>query len=454
MAESTGMNYRFTAAAMACVFCMAWSAAAQPMPSAGSGTRETIATPTPTLTVDATANGYGHSYASDAGGQMGYGSAERDFELWDGTPPVTESTGTWHNRGMWYAQVEAVVMFREWDRSNLVLAGDGIELQSPVTGNPTGDFSNSDRKLVLGRSSPGREGSARFTLGKFLFRDCGNRDHNMEFTILGGGEFGHNCSIFANNPADPRDLVDNPASNQSLSVPQAVDLSAAVSFDGAESMFVQYDSRFNSFEMNYSMSTRLMRDRMELMPSGQWLRRANAGLTYQFIGGLRYFDLTENIEWNANNISNNGIPTPLAGETGQYLVRSSNDLFGLQSGAGATYEGARFSISLLGKMGIFANDAKTRSGLTFTANDGATRDDLNFSNSNRGDTLSFLGEFSIVGRYFLKPNVSLRAGYHAMYISELALAPHQLNFAPDDAKVVTSGDSFYGGISSGLDFYW
>jgi len=422
---------------------MATGALAQPMPGGGSGTRETIATPTPTTTVDASVNGYGGGYAS---GDVGYGSAEQGYELWDSSPPVTESTGTWHNRGMWYAQVEAVVMFREWNRRNLTLAQDI---------NPGANNFNSARELTLGRSSPGREGSARFTLGRFLFRDCGNRDHNMEFTILGGGEFGHNCSIFSDNPADPRDLVDNPTTSPRLSVPLGVDLLGDISFDGAESMFVQYDSRFNSFEMNYTIGTRLMRDRMELMPSGQWVRRANVGLTYQFIGGLRYFDLTENIEWNASNISNTlAGATALNGEDGQYLIRSSNDLFGLQSGAGVTYEGARFSLSLLSKMGIFANDAKTRSSLAFNAGDGTTRDDLNFSNSNRGDTLSFLGELSIVGRYFVKPNVSLRAGYHAMYITELALAPHQINFAPDDAKVVTSGDSFYGGISTGVDFYW
>lgn len=375
------------------------------------------------------------------------------YDLWDSLPPVTESTGTWLDRGYWYSQIEAVAMTRQWSRGNLNIAATNLVVvgNTVLNGNQTFptltpnqfDVPTIDSgRLRLDRNSPGREGSARFTLGRFLARDCDNRDHSTEVTFFGGGEFGHNCSLFA-DPNNPN----------TLQVPSAFDLNSTRSFDGANSMFVQYDSRFNSFEWNYRVSTRLDRDRMVMLPNGHWVRRAKPGLTYQGIAGVRYLDLTENLLWTADDIVN-GLIAP-NDVNGVYDIRTSNDLFGMQGGGGITYQAARFNIGGLLKMGILANDAKARSGLVYSnVTDGATVDDVGFSNSNRSDTLSFLMEFSLVGRYYLHPSITLRTGYHALYFTEVALAPHQIDFAEDNAKVASSGDPFYHGISAGLDFTW
>ncbi|MEM6329466.1 MAG: BBP7 family outer membrane beta-barrel protein [Planctomycetota bacterium] len=402
---------------------------ATPQPAAGGGMAAPDATPL--MGDGAMAGGY------DMAG-VEYGSA--GSQLLDSCPPLTESTGTWLNRGFWYSQVEAVVLQREWNRRDLILAGDV----------------NSFRTIRLGRTDPGREGSLRLTLGRFLFRDAGNRDHNFEMTFMGGGEFGQ----------DQRLIADAVGGLGVLVVPSDIDLASGFSYDGAQEMVVRYDSRFNSVEANYTGSSRLRRDRMELMPDGQWVRRANAGLTYQWLAGLRYFDLTENVNWQAFGINNDfdsdGITDPedFDGENGQYLLRTSNDLFGLQLGGGATYQADRFSISVFNKLGFLANDVKSTATLTYddaatgvlpVDESGAT---AGFSDRNRTDTISFLTEFSVVGRYYLRPNISLRAGYHLMYLTEVGLAPHQIDFDPRDGEVATSGDSFYHGLTTGLDFYW
>ncbi|MEN1678064.1 MAG: BBP7 family outer membrane beta-barrel protein [Planctomycetota bacterium] len=371
-----------------------------------------------------------------------FGPAANGYELPDAIAPV-ETTGTWLDRGYWYCQAEAVAMVRQWNRQRLILAGDGTILLGP-TGAIAG-FSQSNRNLSLGRSTPGREGSVRFTLGRFLFRDNDNRDHSAEFTVFGGGEYGQNSEVVT--------AIDPTLGGTGMQVLTGTDLNALESFDGAESMAIQYDSRINSFEMNYVISTRLNRDRMELMPTGEWVRRANSGLTYKFLGGLRYIDLTENVAWSADNIFANAfVPT---GANGLYDVRTSNDMFGVQGGFACAYQGSRWSLTTTGKLAALANDLKTRAGLSYTEGDtGDVIDDISSSNSNRTDTISMLGELSVIGRLHLRPNISWRTGYRMMYVTHVALAPHQLDFQPDDARVNSTGDIFYHGLSTGLDFYW
>lgn len=420
---------------------VAQDAPPMPMEYSGDGPTEVLEVPPPSGSPSpASIPTYDSSQGTQAvSGPEFLEPTAQSYDLWDACPPVTESTGTWLDRGYWYSEIEAVVMTRQWSRGNLNIAGTGIANLGGGITVPSADTP----RLIMGRTSPGREGSARFTLGRFLARDSENRDHRVEMTFFGGGEFGLNSSLFS-----------DPNAPNTIQVPSAFDLMSSQSFDGADSMFVQYDSRFNSYEFNYTTSTRLDRDRMELLPNGRWVRRAHPGFTYQGLAGLRYIDLTENFAWTATDIVNNNGVSP-TGVDGFYDIRTSNDLFGLQGGGGMTYQAARFNIGGLLKMGIFANDAKARSGLAYTnRSDGTNLAGTGFSNSNRGDTLSWITEFSLVGRYYVQPNITLRTGYHAFYLTEVALAPHQLDFAEDNAKVASTGDPFYHGISAGLDFTW
>jgi hypothetical protein len=340
--------------------------------------------------------------------------AESTGDVWGFRPALTESTGTWLRRGWWYTEIDAVVLNRQWKRDDKVLAND----------------TTSFRRLHLNRTDPGAEGSVRLTLGRFLFRDVQNRDHTMEFTAFGGGQ------------ASQDDVLSSAADGQTLDVPFGIDF-ANLSFDGAQTMSVDYDSRFTSFEVNYRVKERMRRDRMVLTPSGEWVRTANQGVTKQFLMGLRYFDLEDILEWRATNIGT------FAGEDANYHVDTSNDMFGLQLGCSLLLEHDRWNLELMGKGGPYLNDAKADSSLNITNNTTDT-----FVKRNRESTLAFVGEFQLIGRYHLRPNVSLRAGWQMMYLTSVALAPDQIDFSPDEGRFPYTGDPFYNGAIFGLESYW
>ncbi len=339
---------------------------------------------------------------------------QANCDVWAHRPALTSSTGTWLRRGWWYTEIEAVVLNRMWKRDDMTLGQD----------------SASNRKLILARTDPGASGSVRFTLGRFLFRDIKNRDHTMEFTAFGGGE------------STQDDTLTSASDGQTLFVPTGIsDFNPA--FDGAQTMNVDYDSRFNSFEVNYRVKERLSRDRMLLTPGGEWVRTANEGVTKQYLVGFRYFDLVDTLDWNATNIST------FANEDGNYHVEADNDMFGLQIGGSMLFEHDRWNIEIMGKGGPYITDVKSESRLTIT-NDA----DSSFTVNNRDTTLSYIGELQIIGRYHLRPNISLKAGWQMMYVSAVALAPDQLNFSPDDGRFPYTGDPFYNGGIFGMECYW
>ena len=111
--------------------------------------------------------------------------------LWDQVAPI-ESTGTWLRRGFWYAEADAVVWNRLWNRDDRIYAADTQAV------NQTNFFlsllnflalNDTNRLLILDCSNPGQDASVRTTLGNFLFRDSRNRDHTVEFTAFGGGDW-------------------------------------------------------------------------------------------------------------------------------------------------------------------------------------------------------------------------------------------------------------------------
>ncbi|MGI9456421.1 MAG: BBP7 family outer membrane beta-barrel protein, partial [Aeoliella sp.] len=336
------------------------------------------------------------------------------YDQWGCQPALTESTGTWLRRGWWYTEIDAVVLNRQWKRDDVTLAQD----------------SASTRKLNLNRSDPGASGSARLTLGRFLFRDGENRDHTMEFTAYGGGEWSQDDTITADGGGN------------SIFVPPGIS-DFNTGFDQASSMSVDYSSRFTSIELNYRVKERMRHDRMELSPNGEWIRRANEGITKQYLVGLRYFDLADILDWRAGDIASQ------AGEDGRYLIDTNNDMFGVHLGCALLLEHDRWNVEVGGKGGAFINDSKANSDFTITNNAANS-----FSVGNRETTLSFIGEFQAIGRYHLRPHLSLRAGWQMMYITSVALAPDQITFAPDAGRFPHTGDPFYNGGIFGFEGYW
>jgi hypothetical protein len=350
------------------------------------------------------------------------GHAGGQFDYWNGMPAVTESTGSWLQRGFWYTEVDAMMLNRFWNRSGVILAAEN---------NSSGIFTDK-RALAMRGAHPGYDGGIRFTLGHFLFRDADNRDHTAEFTVASSGEFTAEGTITSSN-------------GNALIVPFQIDGNVTGGpFDQADAMQFTYASRYNSFEGNYRVKRRMRKDQMVLEPTGEWVRRASPTWTKEFLAGLRFFDLTERFNWNAQDLA------LAAGEDGEYFIRTDNNLFGMQIGGGHAYQTGRWSIALLSKAGVYLNDAKGRQRLII---DNDPNGD-NFITKQSEEQISFLGEVRLTSRVHITPNWSVRAGYEMLYVTSTALAAHQAHFIPVFSQLGTSGDPFYHGFSAGFEGYW
>lgn len=396
---------------------------------------------------------------------------------------ATESSGTWLRRGLWYADLDAVVMARTWDSTGMTLAEEYDQFDSQSTTGVTNAFAiqliTQVQREGLSESSPGYDGSARLSLGRFLFRDQENRDHTFDMTVFGGAElvdrFGATAQLLgANEGLVLRDIANNLARiNQGLQVSSALDGSdpgriddpdGLTSFDGASTSNAEYASRFHSWEWNYNMNQRMRKDRMELQPSGEWVRRASPGFTWSYLAGLRYFDVEERLDWSATEIRSVGgvvgaapdlnLPVINSDTDGFYDIDTSNNLFGMQLGAGMTYESDRWNVTVSTKHGFYVNDARATASLTYTNPNDTSVGLNNYANDLHENGVSYLTQGSIVGRYHLRPNFSLRAGWEFMYVTGLALAPNQIDFNPAQNQLSVTGDAFYHGVSFGTEYYW
>jgi Putative beta barrel porin-7 (BBP7) len=359
-------------------------------------------------------------------------------------PAPIESTGTWLRRGFWYAETDAVVWNRLWNRDDKLFAADEISVEQPNffdVGPKNVNRFTTNRLLYLESSHPGQDGSVRATLGHFFFRDSRNRDHTAEFTAFGGGDWNQERVIASRD-------------NFGLFVPFYIDGTALTQnsydpgpFDQSTRQTIDYTSDYSSFELNYRVKQRLGRDRMVMDPNGCWHRDANPGFEREFLVGLRFMEMGEQLDWRAEDIrvgNSNDL-----GNDGRYFITTENDLFGIQLGTGMTYQSKRWSLGVSGKGGTYINDASGSTALNLTVDD--TNDYTNFF---REDELSFIGEARLLGRFHLTPSFSLRAGYEFMFVESVALAPAQATFIPEFAFLNTAGDPFYHGASFGIEGYW
>jgi hypothetical protein len=357
--------------------------------------------------------------------------------FWTELAPI-ESTGTWLRRGFWYVESDAVILNRMWSRDDRRFAAEDPNVivgpqfnPNPAAQNSLGFnpfFLNTNRILIVNGALPGRDAAVRGTLGNFLFRDDHNRDHTVEFTAMGGGEWEQDRTMSSVDP-------------QGLFVPFAV-AGNNETFNASSRQRINYASNLKSFELNYHVRARLSHDQLIMDPNGNWHRAANAGFQREYIAGLRFMELAERFDWTAEDIVN-------VGDDGSYLINSDNDLFGFQLGTGMAYQAPRFSLGVTVKGGVFLNDVSNTSVLNFTAND-----DNDANLRMRENQLSFVGEFRLLGRYHLLPNASLRAGYEMLFITSTAMAPLQATFTTDTTYVNTTGDPFYHGASFGFEMYW
>lgn len=379
-------------------------------------------------------------------GEVPFGESVRYF---DACPPLFESSGSWLQRGYWYGEFDLVLFNRSWDQKGLLLMHE-----TTVGTSPKGPTANAQsganlpfltfNELTIDGSKPGTEGVARVSLGRFLFRDGENRDHLAQFTWLGGGDFAQRATLEASTTAG-------------LQVTDYIDR-VNLGFDGAQSARFRYSSDLDSLEANYIVRQRMRRDRLVLQPNGDWVRAANPSRTYSFLAGGRYVNVDEFFLWEAFDIPTSTAATPTRGD-GLMRVSTDNNLLGTQIGGSWGYETARWSITLGGKAGAYWNSMDMKHfhsvpGVTNVTNPAQSLPANNADIATDENNLSFVGETQLLGRWHLRPNLSIRAGLELLYINGLALAPMQINFQPGGhMPIASSGDEVLMGSSIGMEWY-
>jgi hypothetical protein len=135
-----------------------------------------------------------------------------------------------------------------------------------------------------------------------------------------------------------------------------------------------------------------------------------------------------------------------------------NNLYGFQIGAeGELLKRGRFSIGGVGKAGLFDNRAEETTTVSIFR--------ILFAESDSTDHVAFVDEIGVHCKYQLTQRLSLRAGYEAIWLQGIALAPGQISetvihgsgHLPQEIYIQPLGVScgsgvFYHGATAGVEF--
>ncbi|MBN1588957.1 MAG: BBP7 family outer membrane beta-barrel protein [Pirellulales bacterium] len=323
------------------------------------------------------------------------------------------------------------------------------------------------------------------TIGRYLGRDSENRDHFIEFTYYGLNNWEQSCAIHETD----RPQITNGTlwpNQEQISFSQLVTFGNLYSvfdpdlagFNRADDLSERYASRFDNFELNARIHPRLRHDRMVLYQNGQWTREAQNGYTGSFLIGLRGISLDESFQLLGTGqiITDeydvvNPPETTTATTTGEYNIRTHNDMVGLQIGADVVYRQGFAEFGMRIKSGVFINFADQYSTLVSTgglddpmantelydANGKYTNVNNQYSEERFGRSrdVAGLAEFGFTASYQVRRNMVIRAAYDLMWLNGLALAPEQVDGqigAPD--RINRNGLQMLQSLSLGVELDW
>jgi hypothetical protein len=273
-----------------------------------------------------------------------------------------------------------------------------------------------------------------------LVLDLNNNDvllktNDLDFNWDGGLRLGYccNCSdcwsvefgylgVFNQTASDGVELA------SSLMLPG--DLGLQVNdFFGADDVDVRYTSDLHSFEANLVCCC---------CDCG-----CNAH-SIETLCGFRYINFEEDFHLTSED---------LAEGTTKYNVGTDNNLFGAQAGARYRACHGRWSWETTGKAGIYANDMEQSQApiVDFPGFVFRTR------RSSDNVDVAFVGDVNLTFIWQLDEVWGLRAGYNAIWLENVALAPDQLAFAnnPNSGKrLVDDGGVFLHGVNLGVEARW
>ena len=418
----------------------------------------------------------------------------------------------------WYTQQEVKVLTRNKARRR-DLTYQLFEAQQ-LTTLPDGSVDRislglSDTQLAS-TSSLGFDVSTGYstTIGRYIGRDSDNRDHFIEFSFWGLHHWiaslrldGYRLTTFDTGLTTTTtilvDIEEDPPVDPPNTEEQDVTLAVPLEFGSltrpflprefggdphkdptggfnrADTHTMRYESNINSFELNNRIRPRTRADRLVLHPNGRWRRECQPGRYASWIFGFRVLSIDEAFEWHSRGVIQTFTYVPADPEppetvprdigtfepdqqfpiSGDYWIRTRNDLVGLQIGGDYMMRRCKWNYGVRWKAGPFINFSDQQSrilinavGDPFVPADRQVRD-IPLAARKTGAALMF--ELGFVGTYKCRPDLMLRASYDFMWVSGLALAPEQLRFEDDPPSVVNdNGHLYYHGLSLGLEYIW
>ena len=347
--------------------------------------------------------------------------ASYEQRIYDYLAPVF-SSGDWYNCCCWYTQVHAVALWRSVGKGTTLARDQSIIPPRQITTDNTGF-----------RVEPG----LRLRLGSFFGRDYANRDASVEAEYLGLFDWQTGTRLASFAPQQIFTALDPTGG-------------AIGAFNRADFQRLVYSGDFNSFEINVRMANRPGRDRMVAMPDGTWSRQMAEGGVSSYLAGLRYIGIDERLRLTSGRV---GVSPVLF--SGDYDVKTHNALVGLQFGGEYKYLTKNWSAGFESKVGAFLNIGDVQRQIR-SINTAPLPGEIliNFAGVQRANVLAVALDMRIFARYHITPNFIVRGGWDAIWVNGLGLATEQLTFEPSRARFNLGGNTFYQGLSLGLEKVW
>jgi hypothetical protein len=381
------------------------------------------------------------------------GSALIDNGLWDGMPMPACCAICGGGSGCppdWYVEEGARLLGRSRVRD--------IPLSFSVLGTLASHAF--DPVMANRAASPDVSLAYATTFGHYFARDTLNRDHFVEFSFWGLNNWKDSATVNGQQRLQVNTSGTTFDTIGGLVTP-FVDTATLFTdfvpdgFNGADTQSIYYSSYTNNFEINGRFSPRNREDRLVLHSNGKWRRECQPGEYISYLYGLRFLQLHETFRFHSESRVDHFISNTLVDSqtyTGDYDTVSHNNLLGLQFGADLTFRQCRWTWGVRAKAGPYINFSDTTSDISggtpfapeFVRHVSASRHEA-----------SFLGEVGFNATYKFRPNLMGRAGYDFMWVTGLALAPEQFQFADDPVnRINTNGLLFCHGVSLSLEWLW
>jgi hypothetical protein len=193
-------------------------------------------------------------------------------------------------------------------------------------------------------------------------------------------------------------------------------------FFGADSITVTQRTQFHSLELNL------------LQPLND--------SSFSWLAGIRYLNFGERL--NLHSVDSDG-------EESDYRTTANNHLIGGQLGGFFDARLDRFTLTALGKAGVYG---AIQSATTFVGDFDNTIVLRNLA-PNRGG-VAFVGEVGLNASYLLTDWLAVRGGYNMYFLAGIARGTDQLDFTdtPASSTTVVNGGAILHGFNGGLEVTW